>query len=52
MDRASDLFESQLRQELSTTEVGPLSKAPNLQIAQRTPQCQLPTAPSVCTWMG
>ncbi len=48
MDRASDLtrgcgFESRLRQELSMTEVRPLSKAPN-------PHSQrwLPTAPSVC----
>ncbi len=49
MDRAVGLvtrgcgFESQLRQELSKTEVRPLSKAPNPQL-----QCQLPTAPGVC----
>ncbi len=32
----------------STTEVRPLSKAPNPQIAPWVPQCRLPTAPGVC----
>ncbi len=50
MDRALDLkpevtqgcgFESRLWQEVSTTEVRPLSKAPN----PRALQCRLPTAP-------
>ncbi len=36
-------FESRLRQELSTTEVRPLSKAPNPQLL-----CRLHTAPGVC----
>ncbi len=54
MDRALDLkpevtqgcgFESQLWQEVSTTEVRPLSKAPNPPTAPRAPQCRLPTAP-------
>ncbi len=56
-DRALDLklevtqgcgFESRLWQEVSTTEVRPLSKAPNPQTAPRAPQCWLPTAPGVC----
>ncbi len=41
-------FESRLRQELSTTEVRPLSKAPNLQTTPRAPQHWLPTALGVC----
>ncbi len=58
MDRALDLkpavaegcgFESQLRQEVSTTEVRPLSKAPIPQTAPRATHRQLPTAP---IWMG
>ncbi len=61
MDRALDLklkvsqgcgFESRLRLELSTTEVRPLSKAPNPQTAPRTPQSRLPTAPSVCVLLA
>ncbi len=53
MDRALDLkpeitqscgFESRLWQEASTTEVRPLSKAPNPWVLQ----CRLPTAPGVC----
>ncbi len=56
MDRALDLkpevtqgfgFESWLWQEVSTTEVRPLSKAPP-PTAPRAPQCRLPTAPGVC----
>ncbi len=42
-------FESRLQLELSTTEVRPLSKAPNPQLALRAQHCRLPTAPSVCT---
>ncbi len=42
-------FESRLRQELFTTEVRPLSKAPYLQTAPRAPHRQLPTASGVCT---
>ncbi len=38
-------FESRLWQELSTTEVRPLSKAPILQTAPRAPHSRLPTAP-------
>ncbi len=41
-------FESRLRLELSTSEVRPLSKAPNPRTAPRALQCRLPTAPSVC----
>ncbi len=63
MDRALDLkpevtqgcgFKSRLWQEVSTTEVRPLGKARNPQLLPSTPQCRLPTAPSVCvcTWMG
>ncbi len=40
-------FESRLRQELSTTEVRPLSKAPNPQMLPGRHKCRLPTAPSV-----
>ncbi len=55
MDRALDLkpevtqgcgFESRLWQEVSSTEVRPLSKAPPT--APRAPQCRLSTAPGVC----
>ncbi len=58
MDRALDLkpevtqgcgFESRLRQEVSTTEVRPLSKAPIPQTAPRVLHSRLPTAP---IWMG
>ncbi len=38
-------FESQLRQEVSMTEVRPLSKATEPQTAPRALQCRLPTAP-------
>ncbi len=46
-------FESRLRQELSTTEVRPLSKAPNPQLlpGRRSVGCPLPQV-CVCTWMG
>ncbi len=56
MDRALDLkpevtqgfgFESWLWQEVSMTEVRPLSKAPP-PTAPRAPPCRLPTAPGVC----
>ncbi len=58
MDRALDLkpevtegcgFESRLRQEVSTAEVRPLSKAPIPQTAPRAPHSRMPTAP---IWMG
>ncbi len=58
LDRALDLkpevtqgcgFESRLRQEVSMTEVRPLSKAPIPQTAPWAPHSWLPTAP---TWMG
>ncbi len=58
MNRALDLkhevtqgceFDSRLRQEASTTEVRPLSKAPIPQTAPRAPHSRLPTAP---IWMG
>ncbi len=54
MDRVLDLkpevtqgcgFESRLWQEVSMTEVRPLSKPPNPQTAPRALQCRLPTAP-------
>ncbi len=58
MDRALDLkpevthgcgFESRLQQEVSTTEVRPLSKAPIPQTAPWAPHSRLTTAP---IWMG
>ncbi len=56
MDRASDLepevcgFESLFRQELSTTEVRPLSKAPNYSPGAATLAAHCSRC--VCTWMG
>ncbi len=45
-------FESRLRQVLSTIEVGPLSKAPNLQLLPGRAVLAAHCSKCVCTWMG